>query len=191
MLAERRAQQLDGFQHQIIDVDLARLQRLFAREGQQMFGQLAAALGRFVDHLGDGFEFGAIGDRFGQDPDGAGDDGQDVVEVVRDAAGQLADRFHLLGLAVLRFRGLLFRQVAADEEMPPHRLRPRSHPGQRHRAAVLVDVARLEIAHLVAAPRRPHLVAGAVEIVGMDEFDRAVPDHFARPDSPGWSSNSG
>ena len=31
----------------------------------------------------------------------AGDAGQDVVEVVRDAAGQLADRFHLLRLAQL------------------------------------------------------------------------------------------
>ena len=143
-----------------------------------MFCQLAAALGRLVDHPGDGLEFGAIGDRFGQDFDGAGDHRQDVVEVVGDAAGQLADRFHLLGLAELGFRGLLFRQVPADEEMPPHRLRPVSHPGQRHRVPVLVEVAGLEIAHLPAAPRQPHFVARAVEIVGMDEFDRGVPDHF-------------
>ena len=154
LLAERRAQQLHRFEHQTVDVDLARLQRLFARKGQQMFGQLAAAFGGLVDHPGDGFEFGAIGDGLGQDSDGPGDDGQNVVEVVRDAAGQLADRFHLLGLAVLRLRSLLLRQVTADEEMPPHRLRPCSHPGQRHRTSVLVDVARLEVAHLPAAPRR-------------------------------------
>ena len=33
--------------------------------------------------------------------DRAGDDGEHVVEVVRDAAGQLADGFHLLGLLEL------------------------------------------------------------------------------------------
>ena len=37
-------------------------------------------------------------DRIGQDLDRAGDDGEDVVEVMGDAAGELADRFHLLGL---------------------------------------------------------------------------------------------
>ncbi len=34
---------------------------------------------------------------------GADDDGQHVVEIVRDAAGKLADRLHLLHLADLRF----------------------------------------------------------------------------------------
>ena len=60
---------------------------------------------------------GLIGDGFFQDADGAGDHGQDVVEVVRDAAGELADRIHLLRMAQLGFRGLLFGQVAADEEV--------------------------------------------------------------------------
>ena len=68
MLSQRRAQQLHGFQHQIVDVDLARLQRLFAREGEQMFGQLTAAFGGLVDHPGDGLEFGTIGDRFARIP---------------------------------------------------------------------------------------------------------------------------
>jgi len=61
-----------------------------------------------------------------------GDDSQDIVEVVRDAAGQLADGFHLLGLAELRLRRLLFpsshdrrrkcRRTGSDH-VP--------HPGQR------------------------------------------------------------
>jgi len=38
------------------------------------------------------------------------------VEVMRDAAGQLADRVHLLGLPDMLVRGLLFRQIAADEK---------------------------------------------------------------------------
>ena len=110
VLAKRRAQQLGGFENQRLDVDLARLQRLLAGECQQVLGQLGAALGRVVDHLGDrrqdaGLSATASLENF----DGAGDDGENIVEVVRHAAGKLADRFHLLRLAELRFRGLLPR----------------------------------------------------------------------------------
>ena len=104
LLAQRRPQQLGGIDHQRIDVDLARLQRLLAGEGQQMLGQIGAARGGFVDHLGDRGELRLVLDRVGEDLDRSGDHGQDIVEVVRDAAGELAERFHLLGLpdAVLR-----------------------------------------------------------------------------------------
>src|SRR5438874_11472261 len=86
------------------------------------------------------------------------------------------------------FRRLLLGQIAADEEVTPHRLRPCSHPVQRYGLSVLVDVTRLEAAHLSPAARRAHLAARAVEIVGMDEFDRAVSDHFrglVTEDGPG------
>ena len=191
VLAECGVQQLGGLQHQRIDVDFKGLQRLLAGKGQQMLGQIGAAFGGFVDQPGDGHEFGLVGDGLLQDSDGPGDHGQDIVEVVRDAAGQLADRVHLLDMAHLRFRGLLLGQVAADEEMPPHRLRPRAHPVQRHRLSVLVDVTGLEAAHLPSAPRRTHLVARAVEIVGMDELHRALPDHLGRTRNRGWSWRSG
>ncbi len=110
-----------------------RLQRLFAGEGEQMLGQVGAAFGGLVDQPGDGHELGLVGDGLFQNPDGAGDHGQDVVEVMRDAAGQLADRVHLLDLADLGVRGLLLGQIAADEEMTSDRLRPCSGPVQRHR----------------------------------------------------------
>ena len=45
-------------------------------------------------------------DRLAEDFDGAGDHGQNVVEVVRDAAGELADGFHLLRLPDLGLVGL-------------------------------------------------------------------------------------
>ena len=41
---------------------------------------------------------GSSFDRVGEDLDRAGDDGQDIVEVMGDAAGELADGFHLLRL---------------------------------------------------------------------------------------------
>ena len=98
-----------------------------------------------------------------------------------DAAGQLADRFHLLCLPQLRVCRMLFGHIAADEEMPPDRLRPCPHPGQHHGLSIPVNIAGVEVAHDPAAPRRPHLFAGTVEIVGMDEFDRAVADHLFGP----------
>ena len=44
----------------------------------------------------------------------ADDDGQQVVEVVRDAAGELADALHLLGLPQLLLGGPPLGQVARD-----------------------------------------------------------------------------
>ena len=104
LLAKRRPQQLGGIDHQRVNIDLARLQRLLARERQQMLGQVGAARGGFIDHLGDGGELRFVLDRVGDDLDRSGDHGQDIVEIVRDAAGELAERFHFLGLpdAVLR-----------------------------------------------------------------------------------------
>ena len=98
-----------------------------------------------------------------------------------DAAGELADRIHLLRLPHLGLGGVLLGEIAADEEMPPHRLGPASHPVQHHDMAVLVRIARLEIAHLQAAPGRAHFLPGALEIVGVDEIDRAVADHLFGP----------
>ena len=44
----------------------------------------------------------------------ADDRSQQIVEVMRDAAGQLADRLHLLGLAKLLFGCLPLGQIARD-----------------------------------------------------------------------------
>ena len=43
-------------------------------------------------------------------------DAEQIVEVVRDAAGELADRFHLLRLQQPRFEALLLGQVVDDRE---------------------------------------------------------------------------
>ena len=145
-----------------------------------MPGQIGATFGGFVDQPGDGRKLRIAGDAFLQDTDGAGDHGQDVVEVVRDAARQLADRIHLLHVPELGFRGLLFRQVAADEEVAADRLRPRPGPVQRNGLAFLVDIARLEIALALSPSRRAHLAPRVFEIVGVDELDRAVSDHVRR-----------
>ena len=82
-------------------------QRLGAGEGQQAAGQRGGAgraFHRVVEvhhHLAPRAVEAAQGK-----VDAADDDGEHVVEVVRDAAGQLADRFHLLDLAELGLGGL-------------------------------------------------------------------------------------
>ena len=50
-------------------------------------------------------------DAVGQDFDRAGDDGEHVVEVMGDAAGQLPDRFHLLRLDQLLLGDALLGDV--------------------------------------------------------------------------------
>ncbi|MGY2937090.1 hypothetical protein ACVWZ6_006692 [Bradyrhizobium sp. GM6.1] len=177
---ERGMQELCGLERQCVDVDFARLERLLAGEREQMLGQLRAALGGVVDQLGDGGELGTVSDRVRQNSDRAGDDGQHIVEVVRDTAGQLTNRIHLLDVPELRLGRLLLGEVAADEEMALDRLGPGAHPVQRDLVTVVVVVARLEAALDRATPRRAHLVARLLEVIGMNELGGAVPDHVFR-----------
>ena len=86
------------------DVEDLRLQRLTSREGQQLPGELGGSIGGFRD----GFQVPrapllrhvAPSQQVG----GREDDRQQVVEVVRHTACQLADGFHLLRLAQRLFR---------------------------------------------------------------------------------------
>ena len=81
------------------DIEHLRLQRLPAGKCQQLTGQLGSALhglGNRVDVAPAALfrQFAAA-----QEVGRGADDGQEIVEIVRHAAGQLPDRFHLLRLA--------------------------------------------------------------------------------------------
>ena len=81
------------------DIEHLRLQRLPAGKCQQLSGQLGSALhglGNRVDVAPAALfrQFAAA-----QEVGRGADDGQEIVEIVRHAAGQLSDRFHLLRLA--------------------------------------------------------------------------------------------
>jgi hypothetical protein len=110
MRPERRPQQIGRFDDQGIDVDLARLQRLLAGECEQAMGQIGAPRRGFVDHFCQGRELRRRRDAFSENFGIPGDDGENVVQVVSDASGQLADCLHLLGLAQLQIDGVLFVQ---------------------------------------------------------------------------------
>ena len=97
--ADQRADQLRHRLDLGADIEHLRLQGLPAGERQQLSGQLGGALhglGNRVDVApAPLFRQFAAAQEIGR----GADDGQQIVEIVRHAAGQLSDRFHLLRLA--------------------------------------------------------------------------------------------
>ncbi len=108
----------------------------------------------------------------------AQDDREQIVEVVGDAARELAHRLHLLRLPELLFGRHALGHVAADEEVLLLRLGPCAHPGQGHDVAFLVHIAAIEVAHAAAVPRQSHLRPRPLEIGRIDEVGGAAPDHL-------------
>ena len=101
LLADQPAQQHGEVGQHLAEIEHLRPQRLPAREGQQLPHQARGAVGVLLD-LHDVLE-GRIGRlvRVEQEIGRHHDGGQHIVEVVRDAAGELADRLHLLLLREL------------------------------------------------------------------------------------------
>ena len=95
-------------------VDALGQQRLGAGEGQQAAGQRGGAGGALhrVGEVGHDLAARAVEAAPGE-VDAADHDRQHVVEVVGDAAGQLADRLHLLDLAQLGLGGLPLDSASA------------------------------------------------------------------------------
>ena len=85
-------------------------------KGEQAARQIGAAHGRA--HRG--MDFARQRRRFGdaalEQLQVADHDAEQIVEVVRDAAGELADRFHLLRLQQPRFEALLLGEIVDDRE---------------------------------------------------------------------------
>ena len=82
-------------------------------------------------------------------------DGQDVVEIVRHAAGQLADGLHFLRLAQLLLQAPLRRDVpkqAEQQQWLPVQFNERIGDFQRHHLPVLKGVLALGFAVRGAAP---------------------------------------
>ena len=87
---------------QRVDVDAAELRGLAPREGEQMRGQAGAARRGIVNQFRDRGEVRPVGDSLRQNSDRAGDDGQDIVEIMQDAAGELTDDDSSLNPVLLR-----------------------------------------------------------------------------------------
>ena len=113
-LAERPAHDLRHAGDQAVHLQRLRLERLAPAEGEQAVGQLRRAVRALLRHADMAFErrrerFRPAVPGIAREPplhhvEIADDDGEQVVEVVGDAAGELADRLHLLRLPELRLR---------------------------------------------------------------------------------------
>ena len=94
-LAEQPLQQMGHLRHDVGKLEHLRAQGLLAREGEQLAGQARSAVRVRLDLL-DVVIVAVAGRVPHQHQVAMADDrGQDVVEVVRDAAGELADDLHL------------------------------------------------------------------------------------------------
>ena len=112
--------------------------------------------------------FQVHGGQFGVAQDG----GQQVVEVVRYAAGEAADALHLLGVRQLGLEGpplgyVLQDAVVADQPAVLGELRHRRAPHPPHHA-VLAHDAVLHLAHSLSRLHLPGLLQDQRLIVGLD-----------------------
>ena len=98
VLAERPAQQLLHADDFLADVDVSRHQWLLARECEQASRQVRSAFGGGRDALGDAVQLLVRRQLLGKVLGIAEDDGQQIVEIMRHAAGELTHRLHFLRL---------------------------------------------------------------------------------------------
>ena len=94
-------QQIGHAAHQLGEIGRPRLQRLAPGKRQQPLRQGGAALSALGGAVDQAFGRGIVRQALAQQLEIAEHRGQQVVEVVRHAAGELADRFQLLQLAQL------------------------------------------------------------------------------------------
>src|SRR5581483_4164841 len=102
------------------------IHRLFPAEGEELSREMARAFARSYDLIDVRNSRRHVHERLAKELAVAEDRGQQVVEVVRDAAGEPADRLHLLRLQKLLFEQLSLGDVARH-----------AHDGMRRRARLL------------------------------------------------------
>ena len=98
---ERALEQIAHALDQRAQIDRHRAQILLARERQQPLRQRGAALGALQRAVDQPMQPRIVGHALAQQIEIAHHRHQQIVEIMRDAAGELADRFHLLRLPQL------------------------------------------------------------------------------------------
>jgi hypothetical protein len=99
VLADQALQHRAHVADDVVDVERSRVEHLLAAEGEQLAREVGGSLPG-VEDLSELGARGVVGARSAEQGVAvAVDDQQQVVEVVRDAAGQSPDRLHLLRVA--------------------------------------------------------------------------------------------
>ena len=146
VLAEQPFQQMGHLRHHVGKLEHLRAQGLLAREGKQLPGKARSAVRIRLDLLD--VVIVAVARRVPHQHQVAmaDDRGQDIVEVVRDAAGELADDLHLGRLGDLALE-LGFLAIVLEQQK--HRgvaEAAQAGDGQRHRLGRLADETDREVA---------------------------------------------
>ena len=160
------------------------LEHLLAAEGEELAREGGGAVGRLLDHL-DAAAHRVVGLEPAEDQVGAaGDDREQVVEVVRDAARQAAHRLHLLGLPEL----FLEPEALGDVHHRADHPRGPAVPVVQHVAAV-EDAGVRAVGAAAAILRAPALGAAlhrrvdvALHALAIVRMDRLVPPRDVRAD---------
>ena len=124
LLAERPLQEIADAGDQGVGVDRLRSERLPAGERKKPRGQRAGALDALQRQVfrpfdpRPGWSLRQKGELSVDGVEAAEHEGQEIVEVVCDAAGELAERLHLLRLAQLFLEPPPFRDVAGADHHP-------------------------------------------------------------------------
>ena len=186
VLADQPAQQMRQLDQHVGDVEDARLQGLLAREGQELAHQIGGAVGVLLDLHDVGEGRVARPEAHQQEVAEADHRRQQVVEIVRDAAGELADRLHLLRLGELHLEVLLLGDVDEMQDQPAVAAARGSVEPARGRPPRLLSRAALE-AHLDrpgmrrAVGRGGELDRDLAAVLLVDEADQRLADQILRP----------
>ena len=185
LFAQRSDQQFFHAPDQLVYIHRLGIERLTPGERQQPVGEAGGAIGRSDRAVHEPLDvFVAPGvDTALQDLHRADDGRQHVVEVVRDAAGELADRFHFLGMAQ-RLLGLaqgVFR-LALGGDVAADRLKEivRRHRAPFDTPARAVARTHVELDALRRRSARQRLELGSKDraFFGNDEVQDVGPDQL-------------
>ena len=168
-LAEQPLEQVRDFGDDVGQLEQLRPQRLLARESEQLAGQAGRAVRVLADLLD--VVIVAVAGRVAHHHQVAmaDDRGQDIVEIMRDAAGELAHRLHLGRLQHLPLE-LRFLAIVLEAEQHRRLAQPLgAGDGQRHRLLRPPAQPHREIArHAVPGGEAAHRV-GDRRLVLLDD----------------------
>src|SRR5271166_1750777 len=111
--AQRPPQEIGEIGDERADVGRFRIERLASTEGEDLIREFRAVLRR-VERLFDMLALDGIAETRTEHFEIGDDRRQDIIEIVSDAAGELADRLHLLRLPELLLHLLPAREVADE-----------------------------------------------------------------------------
>jgi hypothetical protein len=170
------ARSASGLKSRSSRVERLRPQHLAPGEGEKLLGQLLAAPRRAHGRLGQALHALDLLGPTQHHVEPADDDGEQVVEVVRHAAGELPDRFHFLGLAQSLLGEALVGAVHQDAGDPRRRIALVADPApERDPAHLSVGApdAALEVERAGLASRRESAL-GDVAVLLDDVRDQAL-----------------